>query len=160
MRHPGRAGVNEAMKTLPVLLAAVSVAALAACSTASSSSSAPVAGAPLSPPPAASSVPVPSPLALGQFPATTDGSLAKAVCVQWQGLRDEYAHMLGLGDPPGTFNAWFSSPAWSKAQADMTRLGSDPAFGKLETAYGLATFGGSASVPNAALLDAACAKAD
>ena len=57
-------------------------------------------------------------------------------------------------------NQWFSGTDWAKALADMGNLGNDPAYSHLETDYGAATVGDTASIAWARLLDDACSAGD
>ena len=100
-----------------------------------------------------------APLTLGPFPDTADGEIAKRICEQWQGLRQEYVYRLTI-DNSYQMNGWFSSSAWSKVQNDGMALGDDPAYSNLETALGVAITGEMASTANAAAVDKACAAAD
>jgi hypothetical protein len=122
--------------------------------------------------PAISEAPIPSeaviapgtapnlaPLALGSFPHTTDGKIAKQICEQWQGLRQEYVYRLTI-DTPYQLNGWFSSSAWSKENNLANELDGDPAYSNLQGSLGVATIGDDASDANAALVDKACEKAD
>jgi hypothetical protein len=142
------------MKLTLIAVSAVSVAVLAGCSSAASSSSAAAAN----PAPAATAKTL-APLVLGHFPDTTDGKLAREVCEQWQGLRQEYVYRLTI-DSPNQMNGWFSSSAWSKEYAESNELGNDPAYTQLEASLGVATVGEDASDANAGLVDKACEKAD
>ena len=156
------------MKLPQIVIAGAAVAALAACSSAASSSSAAApsassaatstaAAAPaLSPPATASSL---GPLTIGDFPDTTDGNLAKGICEQWSGLRQEYADRLAT-DSSYQLNQWFSGPDWAKEYSEANQLGDDPAYGSLETALGVATVGDDASTAAAAAVDKACEDAD
>jgi hypothetical protein len=72
------------------------------------------------------------------------------------GLRTQYASDL-VNDSPRQMQQWFSGPAWSKAWSDATKLGNDPAYSHLETAFGAATVGDMASTADAQALDKACA---
>lgn len=105
------------------------------------------------------SAPALAPLTLGRFSATTDGKLAKGICGQWQGLRQEYAQRLTV-DTPYQMNQWFSSADWAKEYADSSQLGGDPAYSNLEAALGVATVGDEASAASAAAVDKACERAD
>lgn len=99
------------------------------------------------------------PMRYGTFPASTDGMDALTVCEQWAVLRDEYVGRL-RADTPYQLEQWFSGPAWRVAfQADRP-LKTDPNFSQVNAAFGLASTGSAASVPNARRLDAACASAD
>jgi hypothetical protein len=154
------------MKLPQIVIAGAAVAALSACSSAASSvapppaSSAPgvtAAAAPtLSPPATVASL---APLTLGNFPSTTDGTLARNVCQAWAGLRVAYASNV-VNDSPYQLNQWFNGPAWATPNAEMEQLGDDPAFIHLESDYGAATVGDVASAANAANLDRACENAD
>jgi len=103
--------------------------------------------------------PVLGSMSYGTFPASTDGMDALVVCEQWAGLRDEYVGRL-RGDTPYQLEQWFSGPAWRPAFMANKPLKTDPAFSQINAAFGLVSTGAAASVPNAKLLDAACASAD
>lgn len=147
----------------PVLLAAAlaaGVLAVSACGSSASSSatiSAAAASAPpLSPPPTAVTL---APLTLASFPATTDGELAKGICQQWQGLRQQYEDRT-VTDSPYALNQWFSSAAWQPEDSDASALNGDPAYSKIETAFGVGTVGDDASAGAVREMDAACAAGD
>jgi hypothetical protein len=146
-------------RDIPIVVALAATAlAVCACSPASSPAAA-IATAPAassSAPAAAAPAATLGPLTLGAFPGTTDGRLAKDTCEQWQGLRGQYAARLAA-DTPYQLNQWFSGPDWHAAWTDVNKLGDDPAYGNLETAFGVALVGDMASIPDARLIDKACA---
>ena len=98
-------------------------------------------------------------LALGRFPSTADGKLAKAICKSWATLRREYVQKITV-DTAYQLNGWFSSPAWSTIQNDAMTLGNDPAYSNLETAVGVGITGENASAASAKAIDKACAGAN
>lgn len=55
---------------------------------------------------------------------------------------------------------WFSSAVWQPAFAANAPLQVNPAYDEIETAFGMATAGQTASIPQAKRRDAACAAAD
>jgi len=144
-----------------VVVAAVGVAALAgACSHASPSPfSSPTVTGTATPTVAPSTVPVLGELALPVFPATPDGTRALALCEQWSQLRGEYVDRV-RADPPYQLEQWFSSTVWRAAVSASNPLRTDPAYGDISVAFGLATSGATASIANARFLDRACAAAD
>ncbi len=144
-------------RILPVA-AVAALLALAACSSGSTpappSSVAATSHAVAAP---ASPDPTLGPLSIGHFPATTNGRLAKGLCEAWSGLRAQYASNV-VNDSPVQLNQWFSGPDWATPRGDADKLGNAPAYTSLEAAYGLATLGDTAGIPNAEALDRACAK--
>jgi hypothetical protein len=94
-------------------------------------------------------------LVLGQFPETPDGQLAKAICEQWSGLRQQYVDN-AAADSPYQMNQWFSSSAWLKVQNDANTLNGDPAYSNLQTALGVGLVGDEAGTASAAAIDKAC----
>lgn len=141
-------------RLIPCAIAAAgAVLALSACGSSGPAASSPAPAATSSAAPAATL----GPLTLGTFPSTTDGKLARGICQAWAGLRAQYASNLE-NDSPVQLTQWFSGPAWATAASDAMRLGNDPAFTALESAYGVATVGDTASIAGARLLDKACAK--
>jgi hypothetical protein len=106
-----------------------------------------------------SAVPVLGQLTFGPFPSTTDGTSALGLCEDWAGLRAQYVERVGE-QAPRQLEVWFSSAAWQPAFSANRPLWTDPAYGQLNTAFGLATMGQTASIANARLLDRACAAAD
>jgi hypothetical protein len=88
-----------------------------------------------------------------------DGNLARGACEEWARLRVEYISRV-VADSPYQLNQWFSGPDWAKSYSDVNKLGSDPSYSHLETAYGAATLGDTASVAWAGLLDRACSAGD
>jgi hypothetical protein len=99
------------------------------------------------------------PMSYGMFPASPDGLDALTVCEQWAGLRYEYVARL-RADTPYQLEQWFSGPAWRLAFQANRPLKTDPNFSEINAAFGLASTGAAASLANARLLDAACARAD
>jgi hypothetical protein len=143
-------------------IAAVGAAALAsACGHASVNSPLVLeqAQGPATPTMTPSSVPVLGNLTLGTFPSTADGRRALTVCEQWAGLRGEYVSRV-QADTAYELEQWFSSAVWGPAFSANSRLRVDPAYGDINTAFGLATSGQAASIATARLLDKACAAAD
>lgn len=141
-------------RRIPATIAlAVSALAVAACgpatSSASSSATTPAAAS-------ASAAATLGPLALGSFPATTDGRLAKSICSSWAGLRSEYATRVAT-DTPFQLNQWFSSPAWGTIQSDALKLPAEGAYVPITAALGVVFNGDTASIANARNLDRACA---
>ena len=117
-----------------------------------------------SPPPATptmtpSAVPVLGKLTLGTFPSTLDGMRALGLCEDWAGLRAQYVARVGK-ETPYELEQWFSGPAWQSAFNANSPLRTDPNYGEIDTAFGLATSGGTAGITEAKLLDKACAEAD
>lgn len=110
-------------------------------------------------PPSPSAAVTLGPRKLASFPSTAGGRAARGTCEAWRDLRREYASRVA-SDSPYQLNQWFSSAAWRKARSDVNELGADPAYAHLEVAYGLATYGDAAGIPNARLMDAACSKGD
>ena len=104
-------------------------------------------------------VPVLGSMSYGTFPASTDGTDALIVCEQWAMLRDQYVARL-RADTPYQLEQWFSSPAWHPAFQANSPLKTDPDYSQINAAFGLVSTGAAASVPNAKLLDKACASAD
>jgi hypothetical protein len=155
---PRRIRMNR--KLLPIILAAAAAAVAACSSSASSSTSASATSAAASAPPATASAKPLAPLKIGNFPSTTDGTLARNICKAWSGLRSEYAAKLAAGTLAYALNQWFSSTAWSTVQNDGMKLGNDPAYSNIETASGLIITGDAASTANAAQLDKACENAN
>jgi hypothetical protein len=152
--------VGNIMNRLPIACAGAAMLALAACSSATPSpaitSASPIDNsAVVAPGPVASL----GALALGHFPSTADGKLAKAICKSWSALRNEYVQKLTV-DTAYQLNGWFSSSAWSTIQNDGMTLGSDPAYSSLETALGVGMVGDDASTASAKAIDKACKKAD
>lgn len=145
------------MRKLAVVAVTAAVAVLAGCGSSASSSSA--AAAPSSGPAAPGTAPNLAPLTLGHFPGTADGKLAKGICEQWQGLRQEYVYRLTI-DSPYQMNQWFSSSAWAKEYALANELDGAPAYSNLQGALGVATVGDDAGDAVAAEVDKACEKAD
>lgn len=141
-----------AIAAIPVALAAIAACSSSPAGTGATTPAATTAAAPVS----ASPEPTLGPLALGHFPSTTDGRLAKAICGQWQELRGQYAGNV-VNDPPVQLNQWFSSPAWKAVQADAAKLGNDPVYANLETALGVGMVGDTASIATAQEIDKACA---
>lgn len=99
------------------------------------------------------------PLTLAGFPSTADGRLARGICGQWAGLRQEYASRASA-DSPYQLNGWLSGPDWHKAWSDGNDLGDDPAYPDLETALGVVMTGDMAGAPAARAMDQACAAGD
>jgi hypothetical protein len=104
-------------------------------------------------------VPVLGSMSYGTFPASTDGIEALTLCEQWAVLRDEYVARL-RADTPYQLEQWFSSPVWHPAFLANNPLKTDPTYSQINTAFTLVSTGAAASVPNAELLDKACASAD
>jgi hypothetical protein len=104
-------------------------------------------------------VPVLGSMSYGTFPASTHGMDALIVCEQWALLRDQYVGRL-RADTPYQLEQWFSSPAWLPAFQANSPLKTDPNYSQINAAFGLVSTGAAASVPNAQLLDKACASAD
>jgi hypothetical protein len=77
------------------------------------------------------------------------------LCQEWAVLRVRYASKV-QDDSPVDLTKWFSSPDWAQARSDAAKLGNSAAFASLAAAYGLATVGDTASIPNAENLDSAC----
>jgi len=142
-----------------VAASALVIGMTTACSSGTPATTAAPAGTAASGPAAPSTSANLAPLKLGHFPATTDGRLARTICKQWAGLRQQYVSRVAA-DTPYQLNQWFSSRAWSKVQNDSMALGDDPAYSKLETAIGVAIFGDSASASSAKSVDKACEAAD
>jgi hypothetical protein len=144
---------------------AVGVAALAAlavgCGHASSTASLArgQTPAPATPTMTPSGVPVLGRLTFGTFPSTLDGTRALSLCEDWAELRAQYVARVGK-ETPYQLEQWFSSSAWRPAFSANSPLRTDPSYGQLNTAFGLATTGQSASIAQAKFLDKACAAAD
>jgi hypothetical protein len=155
------AGKSRVRAGRGVGVAVVGVAVLAgACSRASPSPfSSPTATGTATPTVAPSTVPVLGKLALPTFPATPDGIRALALCEQWSQLRGEYVARV-RADTPFQLEQWFSSRVWRPAVSASNPLRTDPAYGDISVAFGLATSGASASIENARFLDRSCAAAD
>jgi hypothetical protein len=149
--------VNLVMRRLPLAVIPAAVLALAACSSSSPASSAPPASSAAAPA-ATSAAPDATlgALTLGHFPSTSDGRVAKGLCQAWSALRVQYASKV-QNDSPVDLTRWFSGPDWAQARTDAAKLGNSAAFASLAAAYGLATVGDTASIPNAQNLDKACA---
>ena len=144
---------------------AVGVATLAALAAGCghASSTAPLATG-QTPPPATptmtpSVVPVLGKLTFGTFPSTMDGTRALSLCEDWAELRAQYVVRVGK-ETPYELEQWFSGPAWRSAFSANSPLRTDPNYGAIDTAFGLATTGGTASIAEAKLLDKACDAAD
>jgi hypothetical protein len=144
---------------------AVGVATLAALAAGCghASSTAPLATG-QTPPPATptmtpSVVPALGKLTFGTFPSTMDGTRALSLCEDWAELRAQYVVRVGK-ETPYELEQWFSGPAWRPAFSANSPLRTDPNYGAIDTAFGLATTGGTASIAEAKLLDKACAAAD
>ena len=146
-----------------VAVGVTTLAALAAgCGHSSSSTTSLAPGQ--TPPPATptmtpSAVPVLGKLTFGTFPSTSDGISALSLCEDWAELRAQYVARVGKGTPY-ELEQWFSSSAWQPAFNASGPLRTDPNYSELNTAFGLATTGESASIADAKLLDKACAAAD
>jgi len=157
----GAGSVAPGLAWLPLLALLALLTPLAGGCVSRSSSSSPAPG----PTPSATAtvtpqtVPVLGSMSYGTFPASTDGTDALVVCEQWAGLRDEYVGRL-RADTPYQLEQWFSGPAWRPAFMANKPLKTDPAFSEINAAFGLVSTGAAASVPNAKLLDSACASAD
>jgi hypothetical protein len=152
--------VSNVMNRLLTVCAGAAVLVLAACSS-STPSPAATSASPIDNSAAVAPGPVASlgPLALGHFPSTTDGKLAKAICKSWSALRSEYVQKI-TADTAYQLNGWFSSSDWSTIQNDGMTLGSDPAYSNLETALGVGMVGDDASAASAKAIDKACKEAD
>jgi hypothetical protein len=146
-------------------VAAVGVATLAglAAGCGHASSTAPLAPGqtltPATPTMTPSVVPVLGQLTFGTFPSTMDGTRALSLCEDWAELRAQYVARVGK-ETPYELEQWFSGPAWRPAFNANSPLRTDPNYGAIDTAFGLATTGGTASITEAKLLDKACAAAD
>jgi hypothetical protein len=109
----------------------------------------------VTPPPA----PVLGSMSYGTFPASPDGIEALTVCEQWAVLRDQYVGQI-RADTPDQLEQWFSGSAWLTAVQANKPLKADPDCVHIDTAFGLVSSAAGASVPNAQMLDQACASAD
>jgi hypothetical protein len=141
---------------------AVAVAVLAAACTHAAS---PAAGQTPTPGPATpsvtpSTVPVLGPMTYGPFPATKDGMSALTLCEQWSELRGQYVSRVQAGHTPYQLEQWFSGPVWENALGASNPLRVDPSYSEISVAFVVATTGDTASIPNAKMLDRACAAAD
>jgi hypothetical protein len=144
-------------------VAAVGVAALAAACGHAASTSSPAAGqtpGPATPSVPPSTVPVLGPMTYGQFPATRDGESALTVCEQWAELRGQYVSRVQAEHTPYQLEQWFSGPTWQTAFSASNPLRIDPSYANIGVAFVVATSGDAASIPNAKVLDRACAAAD
>jgi len=145
---------------------AVAVAVLAAACThaASPASSASLAAGqtpgPATPSVTPSTVPVLGTMTYGPFPATKDGMSALTLCEQWSELRGQYVSRVQAQHTPYQLEQWFSGPVWQTALGASNPLRVDPSYSEISVAFVVATTGDAASIPNAKMLDRACAAAD
>jgi hypothetical protein len=141
-----------------VVLAAAAAAALAAgCGSAAVTPPGAGQAALLAAP---ASVPELGPLRLGSFPATWDGTKARAICQQWAGLRGEYVTRLHQ-DTPFQLEVWIStSPQWLAAFTADSPLKTDSNYSAIRTSFGVVSTAAAASIGNAKWLDTSCAAAD
>jgi hypothetical protein len=156
-------GAGKARVLACARAAALGVALLAGgCAGVSSSSSlAPglSPGATATPTVTPQAAPVLGSMSYGTFPASTDGIDALTLCEQWAVLRDQYVSQI-RADTPFQLEQWFSGSAWLPAFQANRPLKTDPDFIHIDTAFVLVSTAAEASVPNARLLDRACASAD
>ncbi len=116
-------------------------------------------GVPATPTVTPSNVPVLGKLTFGAFPSTLDGTQALLLCEQWSGLRGQYVPHLRQ-DTPYELEQWFSGNDWQAAFTANSPLRDDPAYGNINTAFGLVSTAAAASIANAKWLDQGCAAAD
>jgi len=162
--HGGMAGIRAGIRAG---MMAVGVAALATACGHVSAGAAPAtlqttaqtATGTATPTVAPSTVPVLGAMTLGTFPATRDGESALALCEQWAQLRAQYVPRLRT-DTRYQLEQWFSSSVWQPAFAANSPLHTDPDYGNINVAFGLASTAAAASVSTARMLDKSCAAAD
>ncbi|MGH3206425.1 MAG: hypothetical protein ACRDNO_01550 [Trebonia sp.] len=159
-----RAGKLRVLAGRGVVAAAVAAVA-AACSHAASPTSPAALAAGQTPGPATpsvtpSTVPVLGPMTYGTFPATKDGMSALRLCEQWSELRGQYVARVQAQHTAYQLEQWFSGPVWQAAFGASNPLRVDASYSEISVAFVVATSGDVASIPNAKMLDRACAAAD